>query len=186
MQLSSWLSVFVLIAPVLASGGSQPHASRNKSQPNIVVVMSDDQDRRLGSTDFQSILQHKVISKGTEYTNHFATVAQCCPSRASLLRGQAAHNTNITHVCPELGTLLVLDWKRSASSSQGSSLCPLDFSDGKVLQVAAPGGNYDKWRLSGEDKDYLPFWLKRAGYRTECVSTSTRLRSDRGWLTMPL
>ena len=35
--------------------------------------------------------------------------------------------------------------------------------------VAAPGGGYDKFRLSGENEDYLPHWLKRAGYRSEYI-----------------
>lgn len=35
--------------------------------------------------------------------------------------------------------------------------------------VNAPGGGYDKFRLSGEDGDYLPHWLRRAGYRSEYI-----------------
>ncbi|OTA97132.1 hypothetical protein M434DRAFT_19302 [Hypoxylon sp. CO27-5] len=97
----------------------------------MVVIMTDDQDRRLGSTDYQYILRREMISKGTEFVNHYATTANCCPSRTSLLRGQMVHNTNVTH-------------------------------------VNAPGGNYDKFTLSGQDTDYLPFWMSRAGYRTEC------------------
>ncbi|KAM0330747.1 hypothetical protein ACHAQA_003700 [Verticillium albo-atrum] len=92
--------------------------------------MTDDQDLRLGSTDYQSVLHRELIEKGTEFTNHFITTANCCPSRAAFLRGQQAHNTNITH-------------------------------------VNAPGGNYDKFVASGQDEDYLPHWLKKAGYRTE-------------------
>ncbi|KAF3011454.1 hypothetical protein E8E14_002409 [Neopestalotiopsis sp. 37M] len=68
------------------------------AQPNIVVIFTDDQDLHLDSTTYQPILQREFTEKGTSFTNHFCTVAQCCPSRASLLRGQAAHNTNITYV----------------------------------------------------------------------------------------
>lgn len=62
--------------------------------------MSDDQDRRLNSLDHMPVLQREMIAKGVEFENHFGTVSNCCPSRASFLRGQAAHNTNITHVRP--------------------------------------------------------------------------------------
>lgn len=72
--------------------------SCSSGRPNIVLLLTDDQDRRLGSTDYQSVLHREMIAKGTEFVNHYATVAQCCPSRASLFRGQAGHNTNITHV----------------------------------------------------------------------------------------
>ncbi|ETS78804.1 hypothetical protein PFICI_08657 [Pestalotiopsis fici W106-1] len=68
------------------------------AQPNILVIFTDDQDLHLDSTMYQPILQREFTEKGTSFTNHFCTVAQCCPSRASLLRGQAAHNTNITYV----------------------------------------------------------------------------------------
>jgi hypothetical protein len=30
-------------------------------------------------------------------------------------------------------------------------------------------GNYDKWRLAKEDRNYLPHWIKQAGYKAECV-----------------
>lgn len=139
LQHLTLLSSVLLTAKATAYAESCHRASR----PNIVMVMTDDQDRRLGSMGYQTVLQDEIIAKGTEFTNHFGTVAQCCPARASVFRGQAAHNTNITH-------------------------------------VNAPGGNYDKWVWSGEDKDYLPFWLKKAGYRTECKSIkNTTPRSRR-------
>lgn len=39
-------------------------------------------------------------SLGFTFTNHYSTVSLCCPARVALLRGQAAHNTNITFVMP--------------------------------------------------------------------------------------
>lgn len=43
-------------------------------------------------------LQKRVIGEGLNLANHFGTVSLCCPARATLFRGQAAHNTNLTHV----------------------------------------------------------------------------------------
>ena len=79
-------------------GNTPSQANSTLSRPNIVLLLSDDQDRRLGSADFQGVLQGELVAKGTEFINHHVTVAQCCPSRTSLFRGQAAHNTNVTHV----------------------------------------------------------------------------------------
>lgn len=76
--------------------GTAPNT--NSSRPNIVFIMTDDQDRLLGSTDYQSALHREIIQKGTEFTNHYTTQALCCPARSSLLRGQQIHNTNITNV----------------------------------------------------------------------------------------
>ncbi|KAH7411555.1 arylsulfatase [Phaeosphaeria sp. MPI-PUGE-AT-0046c] len=117
----SLLAVLALAGPALAG-----------KKPNIVFIMSDDQDRQLGSLDYMPVLQRELVGKGVEFENHFGTVANCCPSRASFLRGQAAHNTNVTHVRP-------------------------------------PGGNYDKWRIAGEDREYMPHWIKKAGYKAEYV-----------------
>ncbi|KAI8631874.1 arylsulfatase [Xylariaceae sp. FL1651] len=103
--------------------------------PNVVFIFTDDQDLRHDSLHYMPILQKELVAKGTSFTNHFATLAQCCPSRSSLFRGQAGHNTNITN-------------------------------------VQAPGGNYDKWVASGQDKNYLPHWLVDAGYNAECMSFS--------------
>ncbi|KAL2838572.1 alkaline phosphatase-like protein [Aspergillus pseudodeflectus] len=103
------------------------------ARPNIVVLLTDDQDLRLGSPDYQQVLQERLVKKGASFMNHHVTTAVCCPSRASLLKGQLAHNTNITH-------------------------------------VRAPGGDYDKWVLAGQDNEYLPQYMKQAGYRTELMS----------------
>ena len=86
-----------LISSLLLAGNVLANKSHGK-KPNIVFILSDDQDKRLGSTDFQSVLHREIYAKGTEFTNHFGTTAQCCPARAGLLRGQLSHNTNITHV----------------------------------------------------------------------------------------
>ena len=118
-------------------------------KPNIVFLLSDDQDRRLGSMQFMQTLQNEMIAKGLEATNHFTTSAQCCPSRVTLLRGQAAHNTNITHVFSP-GCVVHILVQRNPTNSKSS-------------------GNYEKFMLSGQVQDYIPHWMKKAGYRTECA-----------------
>ncbi|KAI0467011.1 alkaline-phosphatase-like protein [Xylaria cf. heliscus] len=101
-------------------------------RPNIVFIITDDQDLHLGSLDYQPVVRKLLAEKGTTFSQHYVTVAKCCPSRASLLRGQAGHNTNIT-------------------------------------EVSAPGGNYDKWLISGENDNYLPHWLVAAGYNADYI-----------------
>lgn len=76
-----------------------PSGSLNSTgRPNIIMIMTDDQDRRLGSTDYMTSLHRLLIDQGTEFTNHYTTQALCCPARSSFLRGQQVHNTNITNV----------------------------------------------------------------------------------------
>ena len=66
--------------------------------PNIVFILTDDQDARLGSLEYMTNVQKHIVGEGLNVKNHYGTVALCCPARATLFRGQAAHNTNITHV----------------------------------------------------------------------------------------
>lgn len=89
-------SVLISILTITASVSHAINSTQRR--PNIVFILSDDQDKLLGSTDFQSVLQREIITKGVEFTQHYGTTAQCCPARASILRGQFSHNTNITHV----------------------------------------------------------------------------------------
>lgn len=89
---------FLLLFIVAYHGSALANTWDIEKRPNIVLILSDDQDLVLGSTDYQAILHREIFAKGTQFVNHYATTANCCPSRASLFRGQHAHNTNITHV----------------------------------------------------------------------------------------
>ncbi|KAJ3484588.1 hypothetical protein NLG97_g7019 [Lecanicillium saksenae] len=81
-----------------AAGDTCPAA-----RPNIIFIFTDDQDLHLGSLSHMSAVQASLVAKGASFSNHYATISQCCPSRASLFRGQHGHNTNITHVGPPGG-----------------------------------------------------------------------------------
>lgn len=133
------------------TGATAPNT--NSSRPNIVFIMTDDQDRRLGSTDYQTVLQRELMAKGTEFTNHYTTQALCCPARSSLLRGQQVHNTNITNVV-----------KPGWVVSPCTCISYQDWADNRF------SGSYNKWVASGMDENYLPMWMNQAGYRTECKS----------------
>ena len=47
--------------------------------------------------------QELIVDQGASYNQHYCTVALCCPSRATLWTGQAAHNHNVTNVAPPHG-----------------------------------------------------------------------------------
>ncbi|CAK1363583.1 unnamed protein product [Cercospora beticola] len=73
-----------------------------KSLPNIVVVLTDDQDN-WGSLDYMPLLQKHITDHGTKFDNHYCTVSICCPSRVNIWTGLTAHNTNVTDVSPPYG-----------------------------------------------------------------------------------
>src|SRR3712207_884944 len=62
-------------------------------RPNIIMIISDDLDA--GSISYMPNLQSQLIERGTTFENAFVTDPLCCPSRATILRGQYAHNHEI-------------------------------------------------------------------------------------------
>jgi arylsulfatase A-like enzyme len=71
------------------------------SLPNIVFVMTDDLDER-SMQDLPGI-REIMGSNGTTFENAYVTYSLCCPSRASILRGQYPHNHEIIGNSPPEG-----------------------------------------------------------------------------------
>jgi N-acetylglucosamine-6-sulfatase len=71
-----------------------PHATAQTSpRPNIVVLMTDDQTR-----DSMRVLpktRRLLGDRGATFLNSFASLPLCCPSRATFLTGQYAHNHGV-------------------------------------------------------------------------------------------
>jgi arylsulfatase A-like enzyme len=62
----------------------------------VILILTDDLDARLLDehlADYPNI--RKLASEGTTFSNAFVTDPLCCPSRATILRGQYAHNHRI-------------------------------------------------------------------------------------------
>ncbi|KAJ6573530.1 putative arylsulfatase [Mycena vulgaris] len=78
-------------------------AASAKDGPNIVFIMTDDQDKLMDSLDYMPNVKAQLADKGVSYQRHYCTISLCCPSRVSLLTGRAAHNTNVTSVAPPYG-----------------------------------------------------------------------------------
>ena len=64
------------------------------SKPNFVVIMTDDQEDT-GSMAYMPKVHALLAERGITFTNSFASLSLCCPSRVSFLTGQAAHNHGI-------------------------------------------------------------------------------------------
>jgi arylsulfatase A-like enzyme len=62
-------------------------------RPNIIFILTDDQDAE--SIRYMPTVQRELVQKGTTFENGILTLTECCPSRATMLRGQYAHNHRI-------------------------------------------------------------------------------------------
>ncbi len=93
---------------------------------NVLVVETDDQTMN----DLASMphVRALIADHGVSFTNSFVSLSQCCPSRATFLTGEYAHNHG-------------------------------------VLTTQPPFGGFTAFH----DKQSLPVWLQRAGYRTALI-----------------
>ena len=63
------------------------------TRPNIVLILTDDQDAALGGAEPLEKGRKLIADQGAEFMNAYATTPICCPSRASILTGRYLHNT---------------------------------------------------------------------------------------------
>ena len=107
MKNSANVLVIALLLALLVSMGVPPAmlvvAQEAPTSPNIVLILTDDQDLTLDSMDYMPLTRELIGQQGMTFENFFAPVPLCCPARASLLRGQHAHNTDILWNLPPLG-----------------------------------------------------------------------------------
>ena len=95
------------LAVVLTPGGSATARATpavNPQQPNIILILTDDQDLLLGSLDVMPNVRALLTRQGTSFSHFLVPLSLCCPSRASILTGRYAHTTQIyTNDLPDGG-----------------------------------------------------------------------------------
>jgi N-acetylglucosamine-6-sulfatase len=71
----------------------EPAAEYDQGDPNIVVVMTDDQ--ALDTMRAMPRTRYLIGRKGVSFRNSVVSYPLCCPSRATFLTGQYAHNHRV-------------------------------------------------------------------------------------------
>jgi N-acetylglucosamine-6-sulfatase len=88
-------------------GGSGAPGQDHDERPNVVVLMTDDQT--LESMRVMPGVRRTLADRGTTFTRSFVSFALCCPSRATFLTGQYAHNHGVLGNRPPTGGYRRLD-----------------------------------------------------------------------------
>jgi N-acetylglucosamine-6-sulfatase len=98
------------VAAACGGGDDQPNPPvqpqpRYGAQPNIVLVLTDDQD--LASYDRRTMpsTARLLAGRGTTFTRYVDATPLCCPARAALVTGQYGHNNGVLNNIPGYETL---------------------------------------------------------------------------------
>ena len=90
------LSVAVAFAVLLVSGvwdSAAREAEGATAKPNIVFILAD--DMRKDDLKYMPKTRSVLGDKGMSFSNAFVSNALCCPTRATIMRGQYSHNTGV-------------------------------------------------------------------------------------------
>src|SRR5215207_1480188 len=87
-------SAALAILFILAITGSPPTVAQTTPvKPNFVFILTD--DMRQDDLKYMSKTRDLLGAQGMQFANAFVTNPLCCPSRATIMRGQYAHNTGV-------------------------------------------------------------------------------------------
>jgi N-acetylglucosamine-6-sulfatase len=65
------------------------------TQPNIIFIITDDMRKDDLNPTYMPQTTKQLVEKGRSFQNAFVSNPLCCPSRATIMRGQYGHNTKI-------------------------------------------------------------------------------------------
>jgi arylsulfatase A-like enzyme len=89
-----------------AEGKQAENQKQEPKPPNVILILTDDlavNDLNPRALRHMPNLKSLLIDKGTTFDNAFVTNSLCCPSRATILRGQYTHNHEILSNDPPRG-----------------------------------------------------------------------------------
>jgi arylsulfatase A-like enzyme len=142
-------------------------ATSGPARPDIVLIVTDDEDLALHAS--MPKVKALIEDQGASFSNYFVTYSFCCPSRATILRGQYPHNHNIEgNVWPTGG----FEKFRALGHESSTIATWLDaagyhtaiigkYLNGYVASTHEPAPGWDDWAIA--DNAYFNFALNRNG-----------------------
>jgi arylsulfatase A-like enzyme len=166
------LLVAAMLAALIVAGAAalpargQSGTPEAASQPNFLVIVTDDQT--LEQMRAMPKTERFIGRKGTTFKQGIITTPHCCPSRASMLTGQYAHNHGVLsnkHGYPALvdpGNVLPVWLQRAGYTTAhlGKFLNGYEKAVGPITTVA-PG--WDEWATLLKPRRYLDYDLQVNG-----------------------
>ncbi len=119
------------------------------TRPNILLIITDDLDKELGTIQFMPHLQALMVSQGLSLDDFFISEPLCCPSRSTFLRGQYTHNHGIYRNDPPHGGFEEFYYLQNESSTLATWLQAAGY---RTVLL----GKYLNGYPFREDRTYVP------------------------------
>jgi arylsulfatase A-like enzyme len=152
------------VACAFAIGGAERAAAQSAGNPNIILVVTDDQ--RLDEFDKRVMpaTTRLIAGKGTTFTNTIVPTPTCCPSRATMLTGQYGHNNGVLANAPgyraleDPGNTLPV-WLRQAGYQTAHLGKYLNGYQGAVATNTEVAPGWDQWSTMLTPRRYYGYNL---------------------------
>jgi arylsulfatase A-like enzyme len=169
MRLGPWIAI-VLAAGLVSPLGSPPQArgASSDTRPNVLVIVTDDQ-RASGTLGVMPRTRHWFREQGVRYPNGVVTTPVCCPSRATILTGQYAHNH---------GVRTNLD---ATALDQGDTLQRYLHDAGYRTGIA--GKFLNGWPLESNPAHFDRWTIFRGGYKRKLFNVDGQLKKTTQYST---
>jgi N-acetylglucosamine-6-sulfatase len=149
---STALAVLLACGMILVASKSPEVLAQEK--PNIIYILTDDLDTR--TLNRMEMTRSLLADKGVTFTNATFSTPLCCPSRATMQRGQYPHNTGVmgnganppfggfqTFYSDGLHRSTYATWLDAAGYRTGYFGKYMNGYDGDLAKIWPPG--WDRW-----------------------------------------
>jgi arylsulfatase A-like enzyme len=94
-MLSALLPLATAGSPALAGGIASTKAAAPNANPNVLLIVSDDQAWSTFSRDLMPSVYSELVDQGVLFERAYVNTSLCCPSRAQIVSGLYEHNTGV-------------------------------------------------------------------------------------------
>ena len=111
------------------------HVRADDDRPNILLLLTDDQDVVLGSFDHMPHLKTHLQDQGVTFENAFVHTPICCPSRSQILTGRYTHH-GVAHNNSKSGNCYGEKWIQDIETNHTYGKRPIATKDS--LNISEP------------------------------------------------
>lgn len=149
------LTRLLTVTALLAASVAFPAPAVAEDPPNVVVVLID--DARMDDLETMPLVRSLIGDAGATFANSYSPFPLCCPSRATLLTGQYAHNHGVLGNSPPVGGFPAFDDSQTLATwldeAYSTGYVGKYLNEYEPASYVPPG--WDTWKAALAPIDYL-------------------------------